>query len=271
MRKAKFMPLKKFDALVASGDWKAARKVAIEIATRWTWLNSGYVGLPIDFGPDVESLARRAIKAAASEPIPMFPVHRRDYKMTAQQAYDLLPSSIKALMIENDLLGQTPKYPAPAQPDELILWGRGALGDVPDLYAGPEMQFRAPGTFWDKANLAGGGEGYDFNAFELWLFSQEQAVYDRLSLKAERAIRSFWAGYVLERAHPSVTAEAVWQATRLPIPVLAWWARYWIRSVDSGRDVRRFAVAEEREKTIQSGMKAIADNGGWPFVHRKRK
>lgn len=330
MLRKPFITSKEFERIVGKADWAMSSKLALpstarryhgimrrtvaEIVCRWHWLCNGYIGLPLtEFDEDLVSMARQAIRAADGMDIPVFPFSPRDYRQTYQNIFDMLPkfsqdqyrergaflprdepvtkSESADEMVEDAFAGASKvTHPGDAEWQKICIWGRGALGDVPDIYRGPEgVHF--PGTFWDRASAAGGETSFDhylgqevpglgFNAFEAWLLGQENRVYFGAKLQsfpsvwmgsdplAERRIRAFFAGYCLHRSQGwtgwSSFNEITWEATMLPVPTLAWWLRYWLRAVDSGAEAKVYGKPENREKLIQSGLEAIAKNGGWP-------
>lgn len=265
MKKSPLMSLAEFEKLVADGDHAALRRAAIELITRWTWLCQGYIGLPFDEGEaDLVYRCRIFLPAAAGVQVPEFPLAPGDYRMTFRKWFCMLPRQLKRELVAKFREG-SPTLPADKEGwDAAVIWGQGALGGVPDIYRTPEGGYRAPGTFWDAADRAGGGEGYPPNKFETWVTAQEARVYNDADVLADRKIRAFYAGYRLHRSRGYGVEEIVWEATNLPIPVLSWWSRYWLRAVDSGAEAGYFGSAEVREKTIDAGLEAIAVNGGWP-------
>ena len=270
-----FMSLKRFEALLAAkpveGWWMAQ-----EILSRWQWVCTGNVDLPVEYDGDLLTRARMALRAAHRSYVPVFPLAPGEYIMTAGEVHNLVPRGLRGQMV------------VPKNRRESVIWG-SALGGIPELYRDVAGALGMPGTFLDRASAAGGESsfdavtghevpGYGFNAFEAWLLGQEKLVYWGCKLRdqtgaeywsggdplADRRIRAFYAGYRLDRSCGQGAEQVVWEAIMLPIPVLAWWLRYWVRSVDSGMWAMEFAQPENRDRIITVGLGAIGQHGGWP-------
>lgn len=276
MNAFRFQTVSSFERLVAKGDSARIRATCIEIICRWDFLLNGYIGLPFDFGEtDLIERVHVILKAAGRMPIPEFPLASSDYTMTFQSWWDMLPASFQVTLLSQN--EEQPVLPETAEWGNRIVWGQAALGGVPGIYAGLESGLRMPGTFWDAASRSGGGKGYDFNEFEKWLLAQEGLVYHGTKIHeapdvfsagdvlADRRIRAIYCEYRLSRSNGFGKDEIEWEATHLPIPVLAWWLRFWIRQVDSGHEIAVYGDRKMRNNLLSDGCKAIKNWVKYPI------
>lgn len=304
MKTSQFMSLADFQALEGPARWAAVRDIWCrwmwlcqgQVGLPFDQLQNGY-----DMAAAIPGILEAAgdwlvseFPLAPSDYLAKPPQHVARMPLGALESYwRSIQGAVSEVPNRATLEAEVAAYIFQDAP--LAIWGQGALGGVPGEYASlAAPAYGLPGTFWEAAFAAGGETsfdaflqtevpifqkevpGYGFNAYEAWLFRQEYLVYRGSLLHdepqlwtagdpvADRRIRAFFAGYCTERSQGRMADEIYWQATHLPIPVLAWWTRFWIRRVDSGMHVARFGTLEGREVAITRGLELIATNGGWP-------